>query len=50
MTMYLGLSAFTSSPVSLLATIKFLRFPFSMYTYFQYINIISINQKLMCNI
>jgi len=44
--MYLVLSAFTSRPVALLANTK----ANSIYASSQYINIISINQKLVCTI
>ena len=47
MIMYLVLSAFMFSSVSLLATRSFCVFIYNMYASAQYINIISINQKLM---
>ena len=49
---YLHFSAFTSRPVSLLATTKASVFFFiqSMYASAQYINIISMTYKLMCTI
>jgi hypothetical protein len=52
MTMYLVLSKFTNSPVSLLTPIKASVFFLLTYTYAsaQYINVSSINQKLMCTI
>ena len=46
--MYIVLSAFTSSPISLLDTTKVSVFLYSMYASSQHINIISTNQKLMC--
>jgi hypothetical protein len=49
MTMYLVVSAFTSSPVSLLATPQLLGFLYSTHASSQY-NIITINHKLMCTI
>jgi hypothetical protein len=42
--MYLVFSAFTSRPISLLATTKASTFFYTMYASTQYINIISINQ------
>jgi len=48
--MYLVLSAFTSSPVFLLAASKATVFFFIVCTLPPNINIISINQKLMCTI
>ena len=50
MTMYLVLSTFNSSPISLLATTKACVLLYSMYASSQYINIIGINQKLVCTI
>ena len=48
--MYLVLSAFMSTPISLLATTQAAVSPYSMHTSPQYINVININQKLMCSI
>ena len=50
MTMNLVLSAFTSSPVSLIATTKSLYFFYGMYASAQYVNNISVNQKQKCTI
>jgi len=46
MTMYLVLSKFTTSPITMLLTTKASVFFYSMYTSSQYINIFSTNQKL----
>ena len=48
--MYLVLLAFASSPFSLLAAYKFLFFLHFIYASSQHINVIGINQKLMCTI
>jgi hypothetical protein len=48
MTIYLVLSAFTSSAISLPATTKAFVFVYSKYASAHYINSVRINQKLMC--
>ena len=48
--MYLVLSAFTSSPISFVATTRDPVFLYRTHASSQYINIISINQKLICTI
>ena len=51
MNVYVVFSAFTSSPISFLVTTKASPPPFySKYASAQYINIISINQKLVCTV
>ena len=49
--MYFVLSAFTSSPISFVATTIASEFPFTVCTLTpHYINIIDISQKLVCTI
>jgi len=47
---YLVLSAFSASPFFLLATTEASVFLYSMYASAQYINFITMNQKLTCKI
>jgi len=48
--MYLVLPALISSPTSLVAATKLMRYPLESVYFLEYINIIGINQKLMFTI
>ena len=51
MTMYIVLSALTSSPISLVAATKASSiFLYSMHASCKYINIVGLSQQLMCTI